>query len=155
MRKLGTTQLTLRFMAMLLIAAGCLQPATARAAGAAPEKPYIVEWVYKVKWGYADEFFDIFKKYQIPILDRLKQLGYVTQYTVYRPSLHTGEDERFDYAVLIVYKNMAGSTHEAEVQRQLFPDRATLRREENHRWELVESHWDLPIHEVDPHAPDE
>jgi len=138
------------------IAAGALAlPAICAAASPAPEKPYVVEWVYKVKWGHSDEFFDIFKKYQIPILDRLKELGYVTQYTVYRPGQHTGEDERWEYTVLIVYKNQAGSTHESEIERQLFPDRATLRREENRRWELVESHWDLPIHEIDPHAADE
>ncbi len=40
------------------------------------------------------------------------------------------------------------------IERQLFPDRATLRREENHRWELVEAHWDLPIRIIDPHAPE-
>src|SRR5712675_1000898 len=51
----------------------------------ANEKPYLVEWVYKVKWGYADEFWQIFKKYQIAILNREKNLGYITSYTVYRP----------------------------------------------------------------------
>jgi len=130
-------------------------PVIAAAAATAPPQPYVVEWVYKVKWGHADEFFDIFKKYQIPILDRLEQLGFVTQYTVYRPGLHTGEDERWDYTVLIVYKDQAASTHEGEIERQLFPDRATLRREENRRWELVDSHWDLPIHAIDPHAADQ
>jgi hypothetical protein len=38
---------------------------------------------------------------------------------------------------------------------QLFPDRASYQREENHRWELVDADWDLPIHEVDPHASDQ
>ena len=56
----------------------------------ASDKPYLVEWVYKVKWGYADEFWQIFKKYQIAILNREKELGYITSYTVYRPGLHTG-----------------------------------------------------------------
>jgi hypothetical protein len=125
------------------------------AASAAPARPYIVEWVYKVKWGHSDEFFDIFKKYQIRILDRQKELGDVVQYTVYRPGLHTGEDERWDYRIVIVYRNQLAATHEREVERQLFPDRETLKREENHRWELIESHWDLPIREVDPHSPDE
>jgi hypothetical protein len=122
---------------------------------AGTDKPYVVEWVYKVKWGHADEFFDIFRKYQIPILDRQKQLGYVVQYAVYRPSLHTGEDERWDYKVVITYRDQQASTHESEVEHQLFPDHAALKRDENHRWEFVESHWDLPIHEIDPHSADE
>ena len=112
------TQSTVRLAAILLTAGALLLPTLCGAAAAAVEKPYVVEWVYKVKWGHSDEFFDIFKKYQIPILDRLKELGYVAQYTVYRPSLHTGEDERFDYTVLIVYRNQAGSTHESEVEHR-------------------------------------
>jgi hypothetical protein len=133
----------------------CAVASSSYAASAPPDKPYLVEWVYKVKWGHSDEFFDIFKKYQIPILDRQKALGYVVQYNVYRPGLHTGEDERWDYRIVIVYRNLQSSTHESEVQQQLFPDRATLKREENRRWELVDSHWDLPIREIDPHSPDE
>jgi len=134
-----------------LVLTGAL-PIGAHAAGA--DKPYVVEWVYKVKWGHSDEFFDIFRKYQVPILDRQKALGYVTQYTIYRPSLHTGEDERWDYKVVIVYRDQQASTHESDVEHELFPDRAALRRDENRRWEVVESHWDLPIHEVDPHSAD-
>jgi hypothetical protein len=122
---------------------------------AAQEKPYIVEWVYKVKWGHSDEFFDIFKKYQIPVLDREQQLGNVLQYTVYRPALHTSEDQRWDFRVVIVYKNPLVPAEARAIEQQLFPDRATFKREENHRWELIDAHWDLPIREVDPHADDE
>jgi hypothetical protein len=60
----------------------------------ASDKPYLVEWVYKVKWGHADEFWQIFKKYQISVLNREKELGYINSYTVYKPGLHTGEDTR-------------------------------------------------------------
>jgi hypothetical protein len=28
-------------------------------------------------------------------------------------------------------------------------------KDENRRWELVESHWDLPIGEINPHAADD
>jgi len=95
-------------VAMLLVSA--TPPAYAQGgpsnspAAAAVDKPYLVEWVYKVKWGYADEFWEIFKKYQIATLNREKALGYVTSYTVYRPGLHTGEDTRWEYRVVITYK---------------------------------------------------
>ncbi len=65
-------------------------------------KPVIVEWVYRTKYGYKDEWFRIFRKYQIAILERQKQLGYVKEYTVYAPSLHTSEDSRWDYRIIIV-----------------------------------------------------
>jgi hypothetical protein len=119
-------------------------------ATAASEKPYLVEWVYKVRWGHADEFWQLFKKYQIATLNREKQLGYVTSYTVYRPGLHTGEDTRWEYRIVITYKSQASSSHGAEVEKQLFPDQATMKREENRRWELTEGHYDLPIRIIDP-----
>lgn len=93
----------------------------------------------------------IFKKYQIAILERQKQLGYVKEYTVFAPSLHTSKDSRWDYRVIIVRASQdapAGQS-EDEVAKQLFPNQETFRREENRRWELTDNHWDLPIHVVD------
>jgi hypothetical protein len=132
-------------------------PARSQQAVAAPgassgDKPYLVEWVYKVKWGYADEFWQLFKKYQIATLNREKELGYVTSYTVYRPGLHTGEDSRWEYTIVITYKNITSSQHGSEVEKQLFPDQAAMKREENRRWELTEAHYDLPIKIIDPNG---
>ena len=128
------------------------QQTAASPATSAPEKPYLVEWVYKVKWGYADEFWQLFKKYQIATLNREKELGYVTSYTVYRPGLHAGEDSRWEYRIVITYKNISSSGHGSEVEKQLFPDQATMKREENRRWELTVAHYDLPIHTIDPNG---
>jgi hypothetical protein len=139
---------------LALIAAmtfGALSPAIAQNDDAA-SRPYEVEWVYRIQYGHQAEWWTIFQKYQIAILDREKQLGYVTNYIVQRPGLHTDENSRWDYRVVINYANWAGSTHEGEVEKQLFPDRATHDAEEQRRWELTLNHWDLPIHEVDPHA---
>ena len=128
------------------------QQTSASPALSASDKPYLVEWVYKVKWGHADEFWQIFKKYQISVLNREKELGYVTAYTVYKPGLHTGEDTRWEYCIVITYKNQASSGHGPEITKQLFPDHATLKREENRRWELTEAHYDLPIRVIDPNG---
>jgi len=125
---------------------------TAGASASSSDKPYMVEWVYKVKWGYADEFWQLFKKYQIATLNREKELGYVTSYAVYRPGNHTGEDSRWEYRIVITYKNISSSVHGSEVEKQLFPDQATMKREENRRWELTEAHYDLPIHTIDPNG---
>jgi hypothetical protein len=51
---------------------------------------------------------------------------------------------------VIIYPDYAGSTHEGEVDRQLFPDRAAEAREDQRRWEMTLNHWDLPIHPIDP-----
>jgi len=125
---------------------------TAASPTAATDKPYLVEWVYRVKYGYKDEWWAIFQKYQIAILDKEKELGYVTDYTVFGPGLHASEESRWDYRIEIVYKNQAAAGHGAEVGKKLFPDQQAVKKEENRRWELTENHWDLPIHTVDPHA---
>ncbi len=146
--------LALAAMGLVIALAGAsrAQQAPANSSVSAMEKPYLVEWVYKVKWGYADEFWQLFKKYQIATLNREKELGYVTSYTVYRPGLHTGEDTRWEYRIVITYKNIASSTHGSEVEKQLFPDREAMKRGENRRWEITEAHYDLPIHTIDPNG---
>ena len=117
-------------------------------------KPVIEEWVFRTEYGYKDEWWALFKKYQIAILERQKQLGYVKDFTVYAPSLHTSEDARWDYRIIIVCvsPDAPAGQSEGEVAKQLFPDQATFKREENRRWELTTNHWDLPIHVVDPDA---
>lgn len=121
----------------------CAQQTTAVA-----PKPVTVEWVYRVKYGYKDEWWALFKKNQISLLERQKQLGYVKEYTVYAPSLHTSEESRWDYRIIIVRASADAppGQSEGEVAKQLFPDQATYKREENRRWELTTNHWDLPIH---------
>src|SRR4051794_38543253 len=89
---------------------------------ASPYAPYRVEWVYRAKWGAKEDFLELFRKYQVPTLDREKQLGYVVNYEIYTPMLHTSEDNRWDYRVVITYKDQAASTHGAEVEKQVFPD---------------------------------
>ncbi len=128
-------------LAILAVLAALSSASTGLAATAAPApKPYQVEWVYRVRYGFQDEWWKLFQKYQIAILDREKQLGYVTSYIVWRPGLHTSEDARWDYRIEITYPNADGATHEGEVERSLFPDRQTLQREENRRWELTANH---------------
>ena len=114
------------------------------------KKDFTEEWVYRVQYGHKDEWWKIFKKYQIAILERQKQLGYVKDFTVWGPGLHTDENSRWDYRVIIVrasYDAPAGQS-EGEVAKQLFPDQETFKRDENRRWELTSNHWDLPIHQV-------
>jgi hypothetical protein len=146
-------------IALLTLGALSAQPASAFSqqavtTSASVTKPVIEEWVYRTRYGYKDEWWAIFKKYQIAILERQKQLGYVRDFTVYAPSLHAGEDYRWDYRVIIVRASAdapAGQS-EGEVAKQLFPDQAKFKSQENRRWELTTNHWDLPIHVVDPDA---
>ncbi len=135
------------------IAAVALSLLWAQGSVAQPPKPdvegYEVEWVYRVRYGFIDEWWDIFRKYQIPILDRAEELGYVLDYRVYHPRFHTDEAARWDYRVEIRFRDVDAASHEEEIARELFPDTETRKREERRRWELTTNHWDLPIYQVD------
>jgi hypothetical protein len=136
----------------ILVLTVAIAPTATFAQPAPAAKPYTVEWLYRVQYGHKDEWWSIFRKYQIAALDREQQLGYITSYIVYAPSLHTSEDGRWDYRIVINFKDQASSTYEGEVIHELFPDKTSLQKEENRRWELTTNHYDLPIHTVDPHA---
>lgn len=146
---------------MLMLTTGGETPVVAamQQAAATPlpaQKPVIVEWVYRIQYGHKDEWWRIFKKYQIAILERQKQLGYVKEYTVFAPSLHTSEDSRWDYRIVIVRasEDAPPGQSEGDIAKQLFPDQEAFAREENRRWELTTNHWDLPIHVVKVDAAD-
>jgi hypothetical protein len=89
------------FLPMLILSVSAKTPVVVAMQQAEAKKPVIVEWVYRVQYGHKDEWWRIFKKYQIAILDRQKELGYVKDYTVFAPSLHTSEDSRWDYRVVM------------------------------------------------------
>jgi hypothetical protein len=134
-----------------------LQPAVhayqaSNTASAPPAHTETEEWVYRVRYGAHDEWFEIFRKYQLAILERQKQLGYVLDYTVWAPGLHTSEDARWDYRIIITRASHDAppGQSEGEVAKQLFPDQATFKHDEQRRWELTTNHWDLPIHQVNP-----
>ena len=135
---------------------GGLKPALAQNAPpqqGAQAAPPIVEWVYEVNWGYFDDWYAIFKKYQIAILDEEKKESLVTKYIVQRGGGHQlGEDTRWDLRVLIYYKDAAARTQGRGIAQKLFPDQETFRKEEQQRWRLTKAHWDRPLTEVDPHA---
>jgi hypothetical protein len=115
------------------------------------DKPYIVEYYYKTKWGHAEEFIHLFKKNHYPILKRQIELGRLLQISAAHPRLHATEDGRWDYRVTLIWKNVQATDDgfdEAELSRQLFKDQETFKKEEQRRFEILIGHWDIPIIDV-------
>jgi hypothetical protein len=111
-------------------------------------KPFVIEYYYKAKWGHADEFLQLFKKNHYPLLKKQVELGRMLKVWVDQPRYHTTEDGRWDYRVTIVFKNatVANEPFEEEsLKKQLWPDQATYLKEEQRRFEILDSHWDLPV----------
>jgi hypothetical protein len=123
-----------------------------RAQSTATEKPYVVEYYYKTKWGHADEFITLFRKNHYPLLKKEVEMGRMLKVYGMAPVYHTTEDGRWDYRVTIVFKN-AAVAHDgydsAPLIKQLYPDQETYKKEEQRRFEILEAHWDLPVKDVD------
>ena len=122
---------------------------------ASPNKPFVIEYYYKVKWGHADEFITLFRKNHYPLLKKQVEMGRMLQVSAVAPRYHTTEDGRWDYRVTIVFKNATvanGDFDEKALIKQLYPDQDTYKKEEQRRFEILDAHWDLPIKDVDLNA---
>ena len=114
----------------------------------AQDQQYVVDYYYKARWGYADEFIQLFKKNHWPTLKKQIETGRIVSVTAVRPRYHATEDGRWDYRVTIVFKNLAAAHDpgaEEAIVKQLFPDQVTFRREEQRRFEILIAHWDVPL----------
>ena len=142
-------------LASLLL--GSLAPA-AFAQGAPPQgaadKPYVMEYYYKVSWGHQKEFLDLFLKNHFPILQKIKESGRILALKIETPSNHMTEDSRWDYRVTITYRNSTAATtsnpDEDAIVSKLYPDQAAYNREEQRRFEVLLAHWDLPVSDLTP-----
>src|SRR5256886_15907718 len=77
------------------ILAVCLAVPVAGAAQAPPagaSEPFVVEYYYKTRWGFADEFIRLFKKNHFPVLKREIELGHIQRVTAEAPRFHGTEE---------------------------------------------------------------
>ena len=116
------------------------------------DEPFTIENYYKVKWGYADEFIDLWKTNHYPLLKKAQEKGDIISVTAEKPKLHSGEDTRWDFKVTITFKNAIlafDPNLTTPYKAQLYPDQDKLTRDEQHRFELLIAHWDAMIDKVD------
>lgn len=118
-----------------------------------PSKGYFtIENYYKAKWGYANEFIDLWKKNHYPLLKKAKEKGDIINIIAERPILHSGEDTRWDFKVTIVFKNVQAA-FDADLttpyRKQLYPDLDKLEKDEQHRFEILIAHWDVMVDQLD------
>jgi len=146
----------MRKLLIIMLWAVCAMPAWAQ--GAPPQggadQPYTMEYYYKTQWGHQQEFLDLFLKNHYPLLQRITATGRIISLRIETPANHMTEDARWDYRVTITYKNSTLATtanpDEDGIIRQLYPDQATYKREEQRRFEILLAHWDLPVTDVTP-----
>jgi hypothetical protein len=148
-----------RVLSILLFIAFAIVSSTQLIAQGAPphggaDQPYTVEYYYKVQWGHQQEFLELFLKNHYPLLKKIQSTGRMIAVKIESPAYHTTEDGRWDYRVTITFKNSTVATtanpdEEGQI-KQLWPDQDKYKQEEQRRFEILLSHWDLPVTNITP-----
>lgn len=134
------------------LAAAPLSAAHAQRAPGTQPQPYVVDYYYRARWGYAAEFIRLYRKNHYPVLQAQMQSGRILEITAVAPRFHGTEDGRWDYRVTIVYRDVVAAHETPDLEpilSRLYPDRATFEREEQRRFEILDAHWDVPVTPVD------
>ena len=117
-------------------------------------QPYAMEYYYKVQWGHQQEFLQLFLKNHYPLLRKNVENGRMVSVKIEQPSNHMTEESRWDFRVTIRFKNSTLATtanpEEEHLIKELWPDQAAYRREEQRRFEILLAHWDLPVTDITP-----
>jgi heme-degrading monooxygenase HmoA len=121
----GMKKIALLWAAALLISAST---------AIAQEAPVQVAYYYKVRWGFQQEFERLFQRNHYPVLMEMKQRGRVQDVKLFRPTYHLKDD--WTFLVVITYPSWAAF------------DR--FQKEEQRRFEILDSHWDVPLTPVAP-----
>lgn len=143
----------MRYLLLTLLAAQALAAQGAPPQGGA-DKPYAMEYYYKVQWGRQQEFLQLFLKNHYPLLKKNIEAGRMLSVKVETPANHMTEESRWDYRVTIRFKNSTAATtanpDEEKMIKQLWPDQEKYRQEEQRRFEILLAHWDLPVTDITP-----
>jgi hypothetical protein len=138
----------MKAIARLMLAAVLFAILAGEGSAMAQDQPYVVEYYYKTKWGFTDEFLQLFKKNHLPVLKKQIESGRILSVKIEKPRLHGTEDGRWDFRVTITFKSAAAfhaPSGEETIIKALYPDQATFKREEQRRFEILLAHWDVPI----------
>ena len=149
---------TVLMLATLVIVTALAFPPVARLRAQAPAaqsaaRPERTTWYfYRVKWGFQDEFVDLFTRNHYPVLKEEMKTGRLTSVRTFVPTYHGDGRADWTFAVAITYKDtaaMVAPSGEDAIVKRLYPDQAAFQREEQRRFEILDPHWDVPLNELD------
>ncbi|MGQ0648771.1 MAG: hypothetical protein ACT4P7_14525 [Gemmatimonadaceae bacterium] len=138
--------------ALLLGSLLALAPASSVRAQTRASEPFVVEYYYKIRWGYTAEWMELYKRNHYPVLLRQQEMGRIVSMSAVTPVYHVGEANRWDLRFTIAWKD-AATAHDgfdsAAITRALYPDQERFRKEEQRRFELLLEHLDVPVYAED------
>ena len=145
------TRLTVLAVALSMpLAGGANAPGAQTPAASSAAATEVRTWYfYTVKWGFQDEFLDLFQRNHYPVLKARLDAGHYASVRTYVPRYHGDGRADWTFAVELVERpGSTGQPTEAEIIKKLYPDQAKFRKEEQRRFELLEAHWDVPLNTV-------
>jgi hypothetical protein len=136
------------------VLAACLVGSIPVEAQAPPKQgggePKTTWYFYTVKWGFQNEFLDLFQRNHYPILKAKEKAGQYRSVRTFVPEFHGDGRGDWTFAVeLVVPPNPPSTPTDEEIIAKLYPDRAKFAREEQRRFEVLAAHWDVPLNRVD------
>ena len=142
-----TRVLHIVIVTLLLSAAGVRAQAPAQQAAGEAKTTW---FFYTVKWGFQDEFLDLFQRNHYPILKEMEKAGLYLSVKTFVPENHGDGRADWTFAVeLVEPAQRPAAPTEADIVAKLYPDRAKLLKEEQRRFELLVAHWDVPLNRID------
>ena len=87
-------------------------------------------------------------KNHYPVIRKQIESGRILSVTAARPRYPPTEDGRWDYRVTITFKSAAAAhapSDEEAIVKQLYPNQAEFKKEEQRRFEILLAHWDVPL----------
>ena len=118
------------------------------AAQSSTTDPVTVAYYYKVKWGYQDEFLELFKRNHFPLLEAQVKSGRMVRVEAFTPRFHGDGRSDWTFLSILVFKNwqaFGDNSAERELITRMYPDQEKYKREEKRRFELLDAHWDVPL----------
>ena len=112
--------------------------------------PVQVLYFYRTRWGFHDEFMELFERNHWPLLRAGVDAGRFLEVRRYVPKFHGDGRADWDVLVAITYPDwsaLAGGGAPSGLVERLFPDQERYRAEERRRFEILEAHWDVPLEE--------
>lgn len=129
---------------------------TADVQGATAMTPVTVEYYYRLRWGSAGEFKELYKKNHAPLLQEMQRQGRILRIETEEPFTHLSGGVRWDLRVTITYRDADAALSGPALMNawekaweRLYaprdPEGAKFMAEESRRFSIVEDHWDVVV----------
>lgn len=114
------------------------------------DTPVSIASYYRVRWGHAEEFWELFRRNHYPVLAEQVRSGRFLSVNAVRPRYHGEGAADWHFMVTITYRNWAALEEhsDAEIASRLFADQERYHAEERRRFEILDAHWDMILEEA-------